>query len=109
MVGQIEVQKDIAGKYEKQRRKQDNIMFQQDQKRFFRTLEGEEEHKGDVPEMEKSIEFWGGTWKREREREREREERTPYMLWMEEIRRQLNEKVSQINEFNITFKKVKKR
>ena len=73
MVGQIEVQKDIAGKYEKQRRKQDNIMFQQDQKRFFRTLEGEEEHKGDVPEMEKSIEFWGGTWKRERERERERE------------------------------------
>ena len=104
MVGQIEVQKDTAGKYEKQRRKQDNIMFQQDQKRFFRTLEGEEEHKGDVPEMEKSIEFWGGTWKRERERE----ERTPYMLWMEEIRRQLNEKVSQVNEFNVTFEKVKK-
>ena len=30
------------------------------------------------------------------------------MLWMEEIRRQLNEKVSQVNEFNITFEKVKK-
>ena len=30
------------------------------------------------------------------------------MLWMEEIRRQLNEKVSQVNEFNVTFEKVKK-
>ena len=38
----------------------------------------------------------------------EREERTPYMPWVEEIRRQLNEKVSQINEFNITFEKGKK-
>ena len=27
---------------------------------------------------------------------------------MEEIRRQLNEKVNQVNEFNITFEKVKK-
>ena len=35
-------------------------------------------------------------------------ERTPYMLWMEEIRGQLNEKVSRVNEFNITFEKVKK-
>ena len=30
------------------------------------------------------------------------------MPWMEEIRRQLNEKISQVNEFNITFEKVKK-
>ena len=30
---------------EKRRRKQDNIMFQRDQKRFFRTLEGEERRK----------------------------------------------------------------
>ena len=71
---------------EKRRRKQNNIMFQRDQKRFFRTLE-------EVSQ---------------RQREREREERNPYMPWMEEIRRQLNEKVSQVNEFNITFEKVKK-
>ena len=79
---------------EKQRRKQDNIMFQQDQKGFFRMLKVEEAHEGEMPEMEKFIEFWGGIW--------EREERTPNMAWMEEIRRQLNEKV------NITFEKVKK-
>ena len=30
------------------------------------------------------------------------------MPWMEEIKRQLNEKVSQVNEFNITLEKVKK-
>ena len=35
-------------------------------------------------------------------------ERTPYMLWMEEIRGQLNKKVSRVTEFNITFEKVKK-
>ena len=53
-----------------------------------------------MPEMEKFVDFWGGIW--------EREERTPNMPWMEEIRRQLNEKVNQVNEFNITFEKVKK-
>ena len=35
-------------------------------------------------------------------------ERTPNMPWMEKIRRQLNEKVNQVNEFNITFEKAKK-
>ena len=30
------------------------------------------------------------------------------MPWMEEIRRQLNEKFNQVKEFNITFEKVKK-
>ena len=63
-------------------------------------LEGEEAHEGEMPEMEKFVEFWGGIW--------EREERTPNMQWMEEIRRQLHEKADQVNGFNITFEKVKK-
>ena len=45
---------------EKRGRKQDNIMFQRDQKGFFRTLEGEEAHEGEMPEMEKFVEFWEG-------------------------------------------------
>ena len=53
-----------------------------------------------MQEMEKFIEFWGGIWGRE--------ERTPYIPWMEEIRRKLNAKVRQDNDFNITFEKVKK-
>ena len=82
---------------EKRRRKQDNIMFQLDQKGFFRSLEEEETHEGGMPEMEKFVEFWEGIW--------EREERTSNVPWMEEIRRQLNEKVNQVNEFNIIFEK----
>ena len=39
-------------------------MFQQDQKEFFRTLEGEEAHEGKMPGMEKFVEFWGGIWER---------------------------------------------
>ena len=50
--------------------------------------------------MKNFVEFWVGIW--------EREEGTPNMLLMEEIRRQLNEKANQVNEFNITFEKVKK-
>ena len=50
--------------------------------------------------MEKFVKFWGGIW--------EKEERTPNMLWIKEIIRQLNEKVNQVKEFNITFEKVKK-
>ena len=33
---------------EKRRRKQDNVMFQLDQKGFFRTLEGEQAHEGEM-------------------------------------------------------------
>ena len=64
-------------------------------------MEGEEAHEKEMPEMEKFVEFWGAIWERE-------SKRTSYMPWMEEIRRQLNEKVSLVNDFNITFEKVKK-
>ena len=53
-----------------------------------------------MPEIEKFVEFWGGIW--------EREDRMPNMKWMEEIKSQLNKKVNQVKEFNITFEKVKK-
>ena len=75
---------------EKRRRKQDNVMFQRDQRGFFRTLEENVVHEGEMPEMEKFVEFWGGIW--------EREEITPNMPWMEVVRRQLREKVNQVNE-----------
>ena len=43
-------------------------MFQLDQKGFFRTLEEEEAHGEEMPEIEKFVKFWGGIWERERER-----------------------------------------
>ena len=85
---------------ERRRRKQDNIKFQQDKTRLFRGLEGEEAQEGKIPEIEIFVKFWEGIW--------EKEGKTPNMPWMEEIRRQLNVKLNEVNEFNITFAKVKK-
>ena len=65
-------------------RKKDNIMFQKDQKSFFRMLEKVEKHEGEMPEMEKFVEFWGGIW--------EQNEPTPNMPWMEEVKAELSEK-----------------
>ena len=42
---------------EKWRKKQDNIMFQLNWKRFFRPLEREEAHEGEMPEMETFVKF----------------------------------------------------
>ena len=39
---------------------------------------------------------------------KERKERTTYMPWMEEIGRQFHQKVNSVNDFNVTFDKVKK-
>ena len=45
---------------EKRNRKKDNIMLQKDQKSFFRTQEKAEKYEGEMPEMEKFVEFWRG-------------------------------------------------
>ena len=75
MAGPDEVQENKVGKI--YRRKQDNVMFQCDQKGFFWTLEEDGAREGKMPEMDKFVDFCGGIW--------ERKEQTPYMPWMEEI------------------------
>ena len=85
---------------EKRNRKKDNIMFQKDQKSFFRTLEKVEKHEGEMPEMEKFVEFWGGIW--------EQNEPTPNMPWMEEVKAELNKKANIVSEFGITEEKLTK-
>ena len=79
---------------EKRRRKLDNLMFQLDQKNFFRTLEADDKKEGEMPEMEKFVEFWGGIW--------EHNKSTPNKPWMEEVKRELSEKALIITEFRIT-------
>ena len=63
------IKEKLAKCEEKRRRKQDNIMFQRDQKGLFRTLKEEETHEGEMAEMEKFVEFWGGIWKEKKERQ----------------------------------------
>ena len=85
---------------EKGNRKKDNIMFQIDQKNFFRRLEKVEKHEGEMPEMEKFVEFWGGIW--------EQNEPMPNMPWMEEVKAELSEKVNIVSQFEITEEKLRK-
>ena len=85
---------------EKGNRKKDNIMFQKDQKNFFHTLEKVEKHEGEMPEMEKFVEFWAGIWKQN--------EPTPNMPWMEEVKAELSEKVNIVSQFEITEEKLRK-
>ena len=85
---------------ERRRRKQDNIMFQRDQKGFFRKLGEDGAHEERMPNIGSFVEFWGGIW--------EKKENTPYMPWAEEIGRQLKLKVKSVNEFQVTFENLKK-
>ena len=85
---------------EKRKRKLDNIMFQKDQRVFFRKLEEKSNRKGQMPEMDKFIEFWGGIW--------ERRENTPHMPWMEGFKLELHAKVTSVNDFDISPEKVRK-
>ena len=82
------------------KRKLDNIMFQKDQRAFFRKLEEKSNQKGQMPEIDKLTEFWGGIW--------ERRENTLHMPLMEEVKMQLNAKVTSVNDFNISLETVRK-
>ena len=48
---------------------QDNIMYQRDQKSFFKKLEGTEVWKGKIQEIEKFVEFWRAFGKEKKERQ----------------------------------------
>ena len=85
---------------EKRNRKKDNILFQKDQKNFFRALEKFEKHQGEMPDMEKFVEFWGDIW--------EQNEPTPNMPWMEEVNTKLNKKVNIVSQFEITEEKLRR-
>ena len=75
-------------------------MFQLHQKGFFRKLGDDGAHQGRMPNIETFVEFWGGIW--------EKRENTPNMPWMEEIGRQLKQKVKNVKEFQVNFENVKK-
>ena len=63
-------------------------------------LEKVENHEGEMPEMEKFVEFWGGIW--------EQNEPTPNMPWMEEVKAELSEKVNIVSQFEIIEEKLRK-
>ena len=75
-------------------------MFQRDQKGFSRTLEAVEKREGEMPEMQRFVEFWGGIW--------EQNEPTPNMPWIEEVKAELGERTNLVSEFAITDENMNK-
>ena len=71
----------------------DNSSFERDQE-FSKKAERGTEHVGQIPEMEKFVRFWGDIWIKD--------DRTPEMLWIEKVSKQLRERISNVKEFNIT-------
>ena len=86
-------------------RVRNNRMFQEDQGAFYRKTQGTEQLRGEVLDMEKFEEFWGGIW--------EDETKTPNQKWMNTVAKKMREKVKNVQEFTITEKNfydiVKKR
>ena len=86
-------------------RVRNNRMFQEDQGAFYRKTQGTEQLRGEVPDMEKFEEFWGGIWEDETE--------TPNRKWMNTVAKKIREKVKYVQEFTIPEKNfydiVKKR
>ena len=68
---------------QRKQRIMDNANFERDQKNFFKKAEGGTEHEGQIPEMDKFVQFWGDIW--------EEDNRTPEIPWMESVRGKLRE------------------
>ena len=90
--------------FERGRRIMDNANFERDQKNFFKKVEGETEHVGQIQEMEKFLKFWGDIC--------EKDDRAPEMPWIESVSDHLRDKITNVKELNIiekTFEKETKK
>ena len=69
-------------------------------KGFFWNLEAVEKHEGEIPKMQRFVEFWGAICKQN--------EPTPNMPWTEEVKTKLGETANLVSEFAIADKNMKK-
>ena len=87
-------------KYIEKRNWKEHNMFQRDQKGFFQTPEAVEKWEGEMSDMQRFVEFWGGIW--------EQNKPTPNMPWMEEVKAELGERANLASEFAMTDENMKK-
>ena len=62
---------------ERGERIRDNATFEREQNSFFRKVESSTSHEGQIPEIEKFVEFWGDIWEKKGE--------DTEMPWMEKV------------------------
>ena len=63
-------------------------------------LEAEEKREGEMPKMQRFVEFWGGIWVQN--------EPMLNLPWMEEMKAELGKRANLVSEFAITDKNIKK-
>ena len=63
---------------QRKQRTMDNANFERYQENIFKKAERGTEHEGQISEMDKFVQFWGGIW--------EKDNGTPKMPWMESVR-----------------------
>ena len=86
------------------KRIKNNAMFAADEGGFYMKSKGKKVFHGEIPLMEKFVEFWGGIW--------EDEKKTLEQPWMKVVEQTWKEKVQDVKEFVITredMAKVKRR
>ena len=85
----------------KDKRIKNNKTFKTEEGRLCRELDTNSETEGTIPDIGKFVEFWGNIW--------ENDSRTPSKEWMMKVKQQISEKVSWVEELNVTegnFKEV---
>ena len=74
-------------------------MFKEDEGMFYRKMQRTKQKRGEVPKMEKNIEeFWAGIWKDNT--------KTPHRHWMNTVANKIGKKVTNVQEFTVTEKKL---
>ena len=84
----------------KEARIHNNKMLQEDQRIFYRKT-GTKQLKGKVPKMEKNENFCTGIW--------EDNTKTPQRKWMNIVAKKIGQKVTNVQEFTITEKRLHQR
>ena len=59
-----------------------------------------EKREGEMPKMQRFVDFWGGIW--------EQNKPTPTMSWMQEVKAELGKRANLVSEFAIADKSMKK-
>ena len=90
---------------EKGKKIKDNTMFLKKEGEFYRKIREKDQEEGETPNIDKFSEFWGNIW--------EDDSTTPYRPWMQDMGRELYEKVENVKDFVVTSeilsKVIKKR
>ena len=88
----------LEGMIRRSKRIRNNILYKENQKVLF--SQEKAVYEGEIPDMGKMREFWGGIW--------EKEAKTPARVWMKDIAEELGSKVDQVIKFEPSIQDLKK-